>query len=107
MACYLKFKAGVIVPKSAIIAVAFLNAANELALPVDQLVTSGNDSMHGHGSKHYDDHALDFRTKHLKRDDKRNLVKAVKRRLGRDYDVLLEDEGEANEHLHVEFDPKA
>jgi hypothetical protein len=101
----LKFKSTVIVPKVCIIAAAVVNAANVLGLP-DMLVTSGNDSTHKKGSKHYEDKALDFRTKHLKREQKHALATGVRARLGLDYDVILESEGKVNEHLHVEFDPR-
>lgn len=97
----LKFTATVKVPAVCIIAAAVVNAATTLDLP-DMLVTSGNDSVHMPGSRHYRDQALDFRTKHLSPPDKVRLVTAVKRRLGRNYDVLLEQEGQPNEHLHVE-----
>ena len=83
---YLKFKAGVVVPRVTIIAAALINAANSLGFDVDMLVTSGNDGEHIEGSKHYVDEALDFRTKHLSPKDKRNLTA---------------------EHLHIEWDPKA
>lgn len=106
---FLKFVGGVIVPKSVIIATAFINAANQIGVkaPADTLwVTSGNDRQHSRGSKHYEDAALDFRTKTLSKKDKHALIAALKKRLDRDYDVILEDEGGANEHLHVEYDPK-
>ena len=96
----LKFKAGVVVPKVCIIAAAVINAANVLGLP-DMLVTSGNDSTHMKGSKHYSDEALDFRTKHLTVAQKHALTTAVKARLGTNYDVVLE-----SDHLHVEHDSK-
>jgi hypothetical protein len=102
----LKFQAGVQVPWVCYIAAATVNAANVLGLKVDMLVTSGNDKVHARGSKHYTDEALDFRTKHLKSADKLALRNAVKQRLGREFDVILEDEGGNNEHLHVEHDPK-
>lgn len=100
---FMKFLGTVKVPKSAIIAVAILNSATTLQLP-DMVVTSGNDSTHSVGSKHYTDEALDFRTKPLTADQKKALVVEVKRRLGPDYDVILEDLGQANEHLHIEAD---
>lgn len=103
---YIKFVAGVIVPKSVIIACATINAANQLGLTVNMFVTSGNDRVHKRGSKHYTNDALDFRTKHLSTADKRALITAVKKRLGPDYDVILEAEGQSNEHAHIEFDPK-
>jgi hypothetical protein len=102
----IKFQSGVIVPWVTIIAAATVNAANVLELKQDMLVTSGNDKVHARGSKHYTDEALDFRTKHLTTAQKRALKAAVKQRLGRNFDVILEDEGGPNEHLHVEYDPK-
>lgn len=106
MPALLKFVAGVIVPKSTIIAAAAINAANQLGFECVMYVTSGNDRVHMAGSKHFTDEALDFRTKHLTTEQKHAWTRAVKKRLGRDYDVLLEDEGGNNEHLHVEFDKK-
>jgi hypothetical protein len=102
----LKFKAGVVVSKQAIIAAATINAANALGLAGPITVTSGNDSTHKVGSKHYSDEALDIRTKDLTKMEKHALATAVKARLGLDYDVILESEGKANEHLHIEFDAK-
>ena len=102
----IKFQSGVLVPQVCIIAAATVNAANVLGLGVDMVVTSGNDRVHERGSKHYTDEALDFRTKHLGVPDKHRLRAAVKQRLGRNYDVLLEDLGGPNEHLHVEYDLK-
>lgn len=101
----IKFKSTVVVPKVCIIEAAVVNAANWLDLP-DMLVTSGNDDKHKVGSKHYEDKALDFRTKHLLPGQKHQLVAEVRRRLGRDYDVILEFEGKVKEHLHVEYDPE-
>lgn len=106
MAALLKLQSGVIVSQQVVIALGFINAVNTLGLTIDQLVTSGNDKVHARGSKHYSNDALDFRTKHLPKGIKAELVAMVKRRLGRDYDVILEAEGGVNEHLHVEYDPK-
>ena len=102
----LKIKSTAVVPKVCVIAAGVINAANTLGLKQDMLITSGNDGTHMPGSLHYKDRALDFRTKHLGIADKKALVTAVKRRLGKDYDVILENAGGANEHLHVEHDPK-
>lgn len=93
-----------VVPKSLTIAAGIVNAGIELALP-DMVITAGRNGRHRPGSKHYTDNALDFRTKHLTDVDKRLLVAAVTRRLGTDYDVLLEDAGTSNEHGHAEHDP--
>lgn len=96
---------GKVQPKSLTIAAAIVNAGIELALP-DMVITHGRDGKHTTiDSKHYTDEALDFRTKHLSFVDKQLLVVAVRRRLGEDYDVLLEDAGTNNEHGHAEHDP--
>ena len=104
---FIKFQASVVVPKTVIIAGAAINAANQLKLDVDLFVTSGNDKVHSRGSKHYSDEALDFRTKNMKTAEKHSFIKELKRRLGRHYDVILEDEGGVNEHAHCEFDAKS
>ena len=69
------------------------------------VITSANDSKHSEASLHYEGGALDFRTKTYKF-DRRALRQEVKAALGPDFDVLLEDEGVVNEHLHIEYDPK-
>lgn len=71
------------------------------------VVTSGNDSAHGSASLHYADRAVDLRTgTHfipplMTREQAEAIVAALRRRLGRDYDVVLEAD-----HIHVEYDPK-
>lgn len=100
----LKVKPGV-KPVTLYIAAAVANVAEALRLPADMVITSGNDSQHMAGSKHYTDEALDFRTKHLTPHDRGLLVAGVKEKLGKDYDVVLESVGGPNEHLHVEHDP--
>lgn len=101
----LKFKSSVVVSRQAILAAGIINAANQLGLTEDIVITSGNDSTHMKGSKHYSDEALDVRTKTLTAEQKHLLKDAVKARLGAGYDVVLESEGGSNEHLHVEYDP--
>ena len=73
---------------------------------LDCIVTSVTDGVHGHASKHYSGFAADFRTKHWSAAIKHQIVSVIKEALGADYDVVLLYEGEANEHLHVEYDPK-
>jgi hypothetical protein len=71
------------------------------------VITSGNDSIHKVGSLHARDKALDFRTRTLAdRADKFKFRDAMRGLLGPGYDVILEDVGGPNEHLHVEYDPK-
>ena len=68
-------------------------------------ITSANDGTHGTLSLHYKGMALDLRTKDFE-GNKQALVLEIKDRLGEDFDVILEDEGKPNEHLHCEYDPK-
>jgi hypothetical protein len=69
------------------------------------VITSGNDSKHGANSLHYKGRALDFRTKNYA-GDKRALRDEIKEALGDDFDVILEDLGGVNEHIHTEYEPK-
>lgn len=67
-------------------------------------VTSANDGQHKSGSLHYEGFALDFRIKDFQ-GNKTALAVEVADALGSDFDVVLEDLGKPNEHLHVEYDP--
>ena len=98
---FLKFQSGVVVPRVCIIAAAAHNARLSLDIPWDTLVTSGNDKVHMRGSKHYSDEALDFRTRDISDANILRWASAIRSRLGKDYQVVIE-----NDHLHVEFDPK-
>ena len=75
----------------------------------DTVITSINDGAHKNGSKHYSDRAVDLRTKHLPGEaEKVSFALEMKRLLDTlGFDVILEYLSGANEHLHVEFDPKA
>lgn len=72
----------------------------------DCIVTSANDSVHGPNSLHYNGRALDLRTKHLAMMDKGPIIRDLKAALGAQFDVVFESPGEANEHVHIEWDPK-
>ena len=65
------------------------------------VVTAGRDGKHMEGSKHYDDHALDFRTRDIKQVDLNPILWEIRQQLGNHYDVVLE-----TTHLHLEWDPK-
>lgn len=93
-------------PRCLVIAAAVINAANEMNLPVDMLVTSGNDSTHMKGSHHYTGNALDFRSKHLSNGEISSLLKIVRRRLGKSYQAIVESIEKPNEHIHIEYDPE-
>lgn len=70
-------------------------------------VTSCDDSKHGlkGPTYHGKGRACDFRTKNFM-GSKHSLVAEIQYALGSDFDVVLENLGEDNEHLHVEYDPK-
>jgi len=64
-------------------------------------ITSGTDGTHKQNSLHYSGNAMDFRTRDVDPSRMKSLVAEIKRRLGENFDVVLE-----KDHLHVEFDPK-
>lgn len=66
-------------------------------------ITSGREGTHSVGSEHYVGHALDWRTKHLPLAMAQTITATIKRALGPDFDVILEDNPP---HLHIEYDPK-
>jgi hypothetical protein len=73
---------------------------------LDTVVTSVNDSGHKSGSKHYSGSAMDFRTKHSGNLG-RSITQAIHKKLyPLGFDVLFEYEGEPQEHIHIEYDPK-
>jgi hypothetical protein len=72
----------------------------------DSWKTSVNDGEHKAGSLHYVDRAVDYRMKHVdKMDTKLAIWSEIRQLLAPLFDVLFEDAGKANEHLHVEYDP--
>lgn len=67
-------------------------------------ITSGNDSAHMPESKHFLGKALDFRTKHLTSTAHALAVRdKLRAALGPQFTVILEDFGQNNEHIHVQF----
>ena len=89
-------------PPSVVIACAAANVAQEMGIQV--WITSGNDSTHKKGSRHYENAALDFLSKNLTTTDKFLFMVNIAARLGKKYQVILEDRGKPNEHIHVEKD---
>lgn len=79
------------------------------------VITSANDGKHSATSLHYGREgkytdglcrACDYRTKYLGLDGREiELQNKVRAALGQDFDVIMEDIGSENEHLHVEYDP--
>jgi hypothetical protein len=72
----------------------------------DCIITSACDGTHSPTSLHYSGNAIDYRTKHLPDTHKMLLEGRIQSRIGKDFDVILEDMGNDNEHLHVEYQPK-
>jgi hypothetical protein len=74
---------------------------------IDAVVTSGNDSKHSKNSFHYKNLAFDVRTNDLFPGLAEQILRDLKAALYvYGFDVLLEDKGKPNEHIHVEFDPR-
>ena len=79
-------------------------AENGAPTPV---ITSGNDSVHGEGSLHYEDRAIDLRGNNVDDDTQDMLANKLRDRLGEDYNVVSETDPKdpANDHIHVEYQP--
>lgn len=71
------------------------------------VITSGNDSRHMRGSRHYDDEAFDLRGNNIDAATARRIRDDLAGRLGGDYQVIYETfpDAPANNHIHVEYDP--
>lgn len=93
----LKFKEGVVVARTTIIAAGVFNAWLECGFMGDCTITSGNDGKHMVGSRHYTNQALDFRTNTISVAQAARWATAIRSRLGAGYDVVVEID-----HIHVE-----
>lgn len=69
-------------------------------------ITSSMDGQHMVNSLHGVGLAEDYRTKDLPDHLKYGIFEEVRNILGIDFQVLFEYEGLANEHLHIEYDPR-
>ena len=70
----------------------------------DCWLTSGNDSQHMDGSKHYDGRAVDLRVHNIASEADRLLVfSRLKASLGPQFTVLYEDPAGPNAHYHIQF----
>ncbi|WBH16809.1 chitosanase [Sphingomonas radiodurans] len=109
-------KNGVLVKSSAVkisrlhrkmepVIVAVAAAAKKLGLP-QPVITSGNDSNHMKGSRHFTGCALDFRGNNIQPNVGDKLAAEVSKILGNEYDAIFERfMNTSNNHLHVEYDP--
>lgn len=75
---------------------------------VDPVITSAADGIHKRDSFHYRDLAIDLRSKTLPTAEaKVKVLTDLRHELGPEYDVLFENEGEENEHFHLEYEGRA
>ena len=68
------------------------------------VITSLNDGRHGNNSWHYKGRAVDLRTKNIT--NGQEVYMEIFKQLNDDFDILFEDIGGVNEHIHIEYDPK-
>lgn len=69
-------------------------------------LTSARGDMHGAYSHHYKGLAFDLGIKEIPAAAKQAIIDQLRPHLGPHYQVILEAEGTANEHLHIEYDPR-
>lgn len=74
------------------------------------VITAGKDGEHKSTSLHYAKplcRALDFRTRMIRRSVAEEIAKAIRAKLGKDFDVVvhIDDKGEVH-HIHIEYQPK-
>lgn len=78
------------------------------SVDLEPTITSCNDGKHGENSLHSRDgmcRAMDVRSKPLLTSPAKHAMLAQLRSdLGEEFDVVLENEGEDNEHFHIEWD---
>jgi hypothetical protein len=96
-----KVKLNGVRPEMVLAAIAASEALGEVDSKADCVITSACDSKHGRGSLHYVGQALDFRTRHLTREQEAEWASLLQVNLSDEFDVVLEED-----HLHVEFQPK-
>ena len=93
-----------ITPEMAVGVVLIAGVFTQLA--VEGCITSVGDGVHMTNSKHYKGNAVDLRSKTLADPNlKATVVQTLRYTLGEQFDVILEQLGQANEHIHVEYDP--
>lgn len=104
------FKRGVkftrLVPQMALAAAVCDGAFNRHGC--DCVVTSCDDGRHGRSTLHGKGRAFDLRINNIAIDRARDVHTLITQALGENYDVILETytKNPANNHIHVEYDPK-
>lgn len=91
-------------PVSLLLVAGVANVAAPIICVPTVVITAGRDGRHMNGSRHYDDAAIDVRTKNFPtRKAKEAFLDALRRKFQPpDYDVLFEYIGCEQEHIHVE-----
>lgn len=99
----MRLKEGVSVGGMGVEALLALVIAAEVydSMGAELVVTSVKDGKHGEASLHYEGKAVDLRIHNLVPLDVPKVIEKLRKRLGREYDVVLE-----KDHIHVEFDPR-
>lgn len=77
-----------------------------LGLPTP-VITSAKDGSHSAGSLHGRGHALDLRCNNVSSTQCVKWVMTMKQAFGPGYDVMFEDWGDGNSHIHIEYDGKS
>lgn len=72
------------------------------AYGIDLVLTEGSGGKHSETSLHNSGCAADLRSRDLGSDAKAECVRKLKEALGRDYDVVVEDD-----HIHLEYQPRS
>ena len=108
LARWLKNGRALVVVKEPAIVVPYLVEPIFDELSLNVVVTSFVDGKHGKVSEHNVGHGVDLRSRHIWGSSQKHEVldkmREVLEPLG--YDVLLEYEGEEDEHYHVEYQVK-
>lgn len=75
--------------------------AAQIAFEGDVVITSGRDGQHSEHSYHYQDRALDIRTRTIDPDERPRIAELLRTLLPPYFDVVIE-----SDHFHVEADAK-
>ena len=74
---------------------------------VDLVITSGSEEYEhdAYRSAHYRGDGQDWRIKSIPKQDRKKLLRAIKRKLGPNYVVIHENIGTPQEHIHAHWSP--
>lgn len=75
-------------------------------LDAELIITEITGGKHSANSLHYQGLAADLRSKHLNSERKIAILMKAGQILGEHCDMILEFEGQLNEHFHIEYQPK-